>query len=335
MRALVTGAAGFIGSHLSQRLLAEGMWVRAIDSLTPYYNILQKGVNLSGFQEHPRCEVLLDDLRSADVDELCRDVDVVFHHAAQPGVRRSWAAGFEDYTGHNILVTQRLLEAATAAKVKRFVYASSSSVYGNLTELSTTEQMLPRPFSPYGVTKLAAEHLCNLYAENYGLPTVSLRYFTVYGARQRPDMAMHRLIEAALTGAAFPLFGTGEQVRDFTYVGDVVEANLAAYTYDPPPGTVVNIAGGSATTMRQVIRLVEALTKREVRLDRRPTQPGDVNRTGGSIQLARHLLGWEPTIDLEEGLRSQVAWHTEVHSTPQPNPSVVMIRAAVNGAGEG
>ena len=214
---------------------------------------------------------------------------MVFHQAGQPGVRKSWSTGFNDYAEHNIKATQRLLEAAKAVRTPRFVYASSSSVYGNALTYPVVETDLPMPFSPYGVTKLAAEHLCGLYAANWGVPTVSLRYFTVYGPRQRPDMAMRRLADAAVFGSPFSLFGDGRQVRDFTFVSDVVRANLAAWTADVPPGTVVNIAGGSNAEMADVIRIIGELAGSPVLLEtapqggrRRPSHRG-VHRAGPDV----------------------------------------------------
>jgi len=311
MRALVTGAAGFIGSHLSERLVSEGHGVTAVDCLTSHYDPVQKRSNLDALRKLPGCAIIEADLRTSDLPKLLEGVDVVFHQSGQPGVRTSWDSGFPSYVEHNILVTQRLLEAVRDRPIERFVFASSSSVYGNAPAYPTSETDLPRPQSPYGVTKLAAEQLCTVYARTRGVPTVSLRYFTVFGPRQRPDMAMHRLIEAALSGTPFPLYGDGEQVRDFTFVGDVVEANLRAATGSVPPGSVINIAGGSATTLMQVVDIVNELTGGSVELDRYPAQPGDVERTGGATELAFHLLGWAPRVPLREGLAMQLAWHRE------------------------
>ena len=308
MRALVTGAAGFVGSTLVEHLVAAGWNVTAVDSVTPYYDVDQKRDNLAAVRRSSAVEVRDDDLRSADLTPLLTPVDVVFHQAGQPGVRASWA-DFDSYVEHNVLATRRLLEAARSAELSRFVFASSSSVYGNIGAYPTREDMLPRPQSPYGVTKLAAEHLCGVYARNWDVPTVSLRYFTVYGPRQRPDMAMHRLVEAALTGEPFPIFGDGGQIRDFTYVDDVVAGNMAAATADVEPGMVVNIAGGGSTTLSDVIKTVERLTDRTIALDRRPVQAGDVHRTGGAIDRARQALGWSPRVTVDEGLKRQVEWH--------------------------
>lgn len=329
MQALVTGAAGFIGSHLTEALVRDGWTVRAIDCLTDYYDRDQKAANLAAITALPGVSHVDADLRVAPLDELVADVDVVFHQAGQPGVRRSWDA-FASYVDHNVLATQRLLQASAQAGLQRFVFASSSSIYGDATAYPTTEGSLPRPHSPYGVTKLAAEHLCGVYARNWDVPTVALRYFTVYGPRQRPDMAMHRLVESALRSTTFPMFGSGEQVRDFTYVDDVVRANLAAAGADIAPGTVVNVAGGSATTLSEVVATIVELTGRPVVLDRRGTEKGDVARTGGAIDEAQRLLGWHPVVELVDGLARQVDWHRSRRSSPAAEP--LAGRAVAQGA---
>lgn len=305
MRSVVTGVGGFIGSHLADALLARGDDVVGVDCFTPYYDPAAKRAQV------PAGVRLVDaDLRDADLEPIVEGADVVYHQAAQPGVRLSWSSGFADYDSHNVLATQRLLEACVGrSTMPRVVYASSSSVYGQAAAYPTSEDDLPRPHSPYGVTKLAAEHLCNLYAANWGLPTVSLRYFTVYGPRQRPDMAMHRLCEAAIGGTPFPLYGDGSARRDFTFVADVVAANIAAGEADVAPGSVVNVAGGGDTSMTDLLALVGEIAGSPVDVERRPPQPGDVDRTGGSTERARTLLGWQPQVSLAEGLRAQVAWH--------------------------
>ena len=305
----MTGVAGFIGSHLADRLLTDGHAVRGVDCFTPYYDPAHKRANLQTLLDHPAFELIEADLGVADIEPLLASTDVVFHQSAQPGIRLSWSDGFAQYARQNILVTQRLLEALRRQPVHRLVFASSSSVYGNAAAYPSDEADLPRPHSPYGVTKLAAEHLCGLYAANWGVPTVSLRYFTVYGPRQRPDMATHRLVEACLGGPSFPMFGDGAQVRDFTYVSDIVAANVAAASADVAPGTVVNVAGGASCTLGHLVETVGELLGRPVPLDRRPDQPGDVARTGGSIERASQLLGWEPAVDLRTGLARQVEWH--------------------------
>jgi nucleoside-diphosphate-sugar epimerase len=309
MHALVTGAAGFVGSHLCERLVADGHDVRAVDCLTPYYSLDQKRSNLSSIESLDRCEVVEADLRTSELPPLLEGIDVILHQAGQPGVRASWADGFASYVEHNLLATQRMLEAVRDRRLDRFVFASSSSVYGDAPSYPTSEGDLPRPQSPYGVTKLAAEHLCGVYARQWGVPTISLRYFTVYGPRQRPDMAMHRLIEAALTRTPFPLFGDGTQVRDFTFVEDVVEANVAAAIRDVEPGEVLNIAGGSQATLLDVIEVVGDLVGRPVPLERQRPERGDVARTGAAVDRARAVLGWAPRVSLRDGLAKQVAWH--------------------------
>lgn len=308
MRVAVTGCAGFIGSKVAQACLDQGQHVVGFDVMTDYYSVDQKQRNLAGLAGSGGFELVDVDLVAMSAGAL-DGVDVVYHLAGQPGVRQSWREEFDVYLSRNVLATQRLLEQAVAADVGRFVYSSSSSIYGNADRYPVDESMRPQPFSPYGVTKLAGEHLCSLYAANFGLPVVSLRYFTVYGPGQRPDMATYRLFEAALTGSSFPLFGSGEQLRDFTFVGDVVQANLLAAEADVEPGLVVNIAGGGECSMIELIEMVEQIAGRPIALDRRDAERGDVRRTGGSIELARERLGWVPHTSLREGLERQLEWH--------------------------
>jgi nucleoside-diphosphate-sugar epimerase len=309
MRVLVTGVAGFVGSHLAEAFLGRGDTVVGVDCFTPYYARDDKDANLdAALRATAGFEFVEADLRTADVAELLDGVDVVSHQAAQAGVRLSWSGGFADYVGHNVLATQRLLEAVHAARpAARVVYASSSSVYGNQPRYPTHETDLPRPFSPYGVSKLAAEHLCGLYAENWGLRTVSLRYFTVFGPRQRPDMSIHRLCEAALGGEPFPRYGDGRQVREFTYVDDIVRANVLAA--DADVAGYLNVAGGGEITLNDLIALVGDCAGRDVPVDVREAQAGDARRNGGAIDRARELLGWEPRVSLRAGIAAQLAWH--------------------------
>ncbi|HLZ36781.1 MAG TPA: NAD-dependent epimerase/dehydratase family protein [Mycobacteriales bacterium] len=314
MKALVTGVAGFVGSHLADALLAEGHTVRGVDCFTPYYDPQGKWANVVGLLERPGFQLTQADLRTEALEPLVADADLVFHQAGQPGVRLSWSDGFAAYVEHNVLATQRLLEAVRGSRVRRFVFASSSSVYGNAVRYPTRESDLPRPYSPYGVTKLAAEQLCCLYAANWGIPTVSLRYFTVYGPRQRPDMGIHRFIEAALDGRPIPLYGDGEQVRDFTFVDDVVRANLAAARRDVQPGTVLNVAGGGSVTVNQLLALIETSVGVPIEVTHLPEQPGDVRITGGAVDKAARHLGWSPRVGVAEGVASQVAWHREHRS---------------------
>lgn len=309
MRALVTGAAGFIGSHLVERLVADGASVIGVDSFTPYYSLEQKRDNIRRAQGFPNYTFLEEDLATARLEPLLDGVDVVFHLAAQAGVRASWDRGFSDYVVANIGVTQRLLEAARHLPLQRFVYASSSSVYGDAASYPTSEDVLPAPHSPYGVTKLAGEHLVTLYDKNWGLPTTSLRYFSVYGPRQRPDMGLHKLIDAGLSGDAFPLYGDGKQVRDFTYVGDVVDATVLSAGAEIERATVVNVAGGSSVRLGEVVDMVAALLARDIKVDWQPEQPGDVRRTGAVTDAARRVLGWQPAMTFPSGLAQQVDWH--------------------------
>src|SRR5437867_362931 len=251
--ALVTGAAGFIGSHLTDRLLAEGVRVTGVDSFTDYYDPSLKRGNVAGALGQAEFRLLELDLGSADLASL-PEVDVVFHQAAQPGVRASWGAEFAVYTHHNVLATQRLLERYRRSRLERFVYASSSSVYGDAERYPTDESLLPRPFSPYGVTKLAGEHLVLLYGRNFEMPVSALRYFTVYGPRQRPDMAFHRFCRALLQGEPITVYGDGRQSRDFTYIDDAVEANVRAGRSSAPQG-VYNVGGGSQVEVLEAIAI--------------------------------------------------------------------------------
>jgi UDP-glucuronate 4-epimerase len=307
-RYLVTGAAGFVGSTICRRLAAAGAETVGVDCLTDYYDTAQKKDNLATVTGDA-FRFVEADLADVDVAALLDGVTHVVHQAGQPGVRSSWGAEFAVYTRNNVELTQRLLEAArTTPTLQRFVYASSSSVYGDAERYPTLETDLPRPVSPYGVTKLAAEHLCTLYATEFGVPTVSLRYFTVYGPRQRPDMAFTRFVRAGLTGEPIHVFGTGEQVRDFTFVDDIVAANLLAATRPSPPGTVLNISGGSSVSLNEALAVLERVVGRELDVVRHERTAGDVFRTGGDASLAARILGWRPEVSLEEGLRRQADW---------------------------
>jgi len=308
-RCLVTGVAGFIGSHLAERLLAEGYEVIGVDCFTDYYPRSVKEANLRALRERSGFRFLPLDLRRAKLAPLLDGVSYVFHQAAQAGVRASWGAEFELYVEHNVLATQRLLEAVKdgGSHLRRFVFASSSSVYGNVKELPVREDCLPRPYSPYGVTKLAAEHLCMLYHRNFGLPTISLRYFTVYGPRQRPDMAFHRFIRRMLHEQPLEVYGDGEQTRDFTFVSDAVEANLLAME-GGLDGETYNIGGGSRVTVNEAIRMLERITGKSARIVYRPPQHGDVQDTWADTSRARAELGFRPEVSLEEGLRAEVEW---------------------------
>ena len=308
MKVLLTGCAGFIGSHTAEALVAAGHSVRGVDSFTEYYDPTRKRANVAGLLGHPSFELVETDLATADVDALVDGVDAVAHLAGQPGVRASWDAGFAVYVERNVLATQRLLEAARRAGTGRFVYASSSSVYGDAESFPTPEDVIPRPVSPYGVTKLAGEHLVSLYGTNFGLPTVSLRYFTVYGPRQRPDMATWRMVDGALHGTTFPLFGDGTAARSFTFVADVAAANMAALEADTEPGTVVNLSGSETVDVNELLQLVGQAAGTIVPVERRDAEPGDARRTGGDTSRALELLGWTASTPLAEGVAAQVAW---------------------------
>lgn len=308
-RAVVTGAAGFIGSQLTEALLAAGHPVIGIDAFTRYYQPSMKRANIAIVCQHPRFQLLTGDLNELDLTEVLRPGDVVFHLAAQPGVRSSWGPGFTEYTRHNVDATQRLLEAAVRQKVARLVYASSSSVYGDAPRPMREEGPL-RPVSPYGVTKLTAEQLCMAYWRSFGLPAVALRLFTVYGPRQRPEMAFHRLIEAVLDGEPVTVFGDGRQERDFTFISDVVSILLAT-AERAEPGSVVNVGGGSSVSLLETIAIVERLLGRQASLEYVAAPPGDARSTEASTERLRSL-GAAVDVGIEEGLKQQVAWHVSL-----------------------
>ncbi|MFF5493586.1 NAD-dependent epimerase/dehydratase family protein [Streptomyces aquilus] len=303
MRAVVTGAAGFIGSHLCEHLLACGDDVTGVDALTDYYDPGHKRDNLRPLLARRRFTFLRGDLLGLPLDPFLGGADVVYHLAGQPGVRGSWGPEFAVYLERNVLVTQRLLEAARRTGLRRLVYASSSSVYGDAEAYPTRETVRPRPVSPYGVTKLSAEHLCETYRTVFGVPAVSLRLFSVYGPRQRPDMAFARLVAAAGAGRPFPLYGDGGQSRDFTYVRDVVTAMRAAALSGW--AGVANLGGGCEVTMNQVITLLSELGA-PVRVIPGGARPGDARRTVADITLARRAFGYRPATDLRTGLAAMV-----------------------------
>jgi len=304
MKALVTGCAGFIGSHLVDKLLEQGYEVIGIDCFTDYYAKELKEANISNAVKHSNFEfVEIDLLKLNEYPE----VDYVFHEAAQAGVRASWGKSFEIYTRNNVDVIQKLLEFYKDQKLIKFVYASSSSVYGD-TELPMREKSLLKPVSPYGVTKLAAENLCYLYCKNYGVPTVSLRYFTVYGPRQRPDMAIHKFVRAILNDEAITVFGDGTQTRDFTYVADIVDANILAARSDIV-GDVFNIGCGSRINVNDMIKRIEEITVEKARVKYIEKQKGDVRDTLADTSKISDELNWKPGIKLEEGIERFVRWY--------------------------
>ncbi len=302
MKALVTGCAGFIGSNLTEKLLQEGYDVTGIDCFSDYYSVEIKKRNLESALKNENFSLIKSDI--LDMKEF-PDVDFVFHQAAQAGVRKSWGENFEIYTRSNIMATQKLLEFYKDNDLKKFIFASSSSVYGNSRELPVKEEMPKNPVSPYGVTKLAAENLCYLYHENFGLPAVSLRYFTVYGERQRPDMGIYKFISAALKGNEITIYGTGTQTRDFTYIFDVIKANLQAANCRLD-WACLNIGGGSRISINELLDLIEKVTGNDMNVRYFQTQKGDVDHTYADISLAKEVIGYAPEVNIEEGIKKQV-----------------------------
>lgn len=307
MRALVTGAAGFIGSHLTTRLLDGGAEVVGIDCFTDYYARSIKEANVDVNRGRPGFRFVEERLQDADLPALLDGITHVFHLAAQAGVRKSWGRDFRVYTENNVEASQQLLEACVGRPLERFVYASSSSLYGDAVAIPMREDALPQPVSPYGVTKLAAEQLCYLYHVNYGVPATSVRYFTVYGPRQRPDMAFHRFFRAALEDQPIVLYGDGEQTRDFTFVTDAVAATVAAGERGVA-GRAYNVGGGSRVTVNEVLTIVERLTGKALKVRREPPQKGDMRDTYADTTLARRDLGFVPAVSLQEGLESEYRW---------------------------
>jgi len=307
MRAVVTGAAGFIGSHLCERLIGEGWQVTGIDAFTNYYSRADKESNLAGLRHEPRFELIEADLVDAPLEQIFVGGPTVFHLAAQAGVRGSFGDSFSGYVHDNLLATQRLLEQALAAQCVRVVMASSSSVYGDAEEYPCIEGLTPtRPRSPYGATKRMCEDLADIY-RGLGLSVTALRYFTVYGPRQRPDMAMRRLCEAAVGGPSFTLNGDGLQSRDFTYVGDAVDATLRAGVVIDVP-LLLNIGGGEEATMLHVVSTIEHLAGVSLDVRAAADGKGDVRRTAADTRVARHALGWSPRTSLVDGLSNPLDW---------------------------
>ncbi len=304
---LVTGVAGFIGSHLAERLLGEGASVVGVDCFTDYYPRALKEANLACLLGRDGFTLVEHDLATAPLEPILEDVTAICHLAAQAGVRASWGESFAIYLDCNVRSTQRLLEAAKSCSLTRFVYASSSSVYGETDDLPMRELGRACPVSPYGVTKLAAEHLAVLYHRNYGVPTVSLRYFTVYGPRQRPDMAFNRFIHAALEGRPIEIYGDGEQTRDFTFIEDIVDGTARAL-HDGPPGEVFNLGGGSRVTLNEAISVIERSLGVTIERRHLETARGDVSDTMADNGKARELLGFAPRVPLDEGIARECEW---------------------------
>ncbi len=307
MRYLVTGAAGFIGSHLCERLIQDGHFMLAVDCFTDYYSRDLKESNMVSFRRHSRVEFLEDDINEMDLPALFAECDGVFHLAAQAGVRASWGKSFDHYLQNNIRATQRVLEAVRELSGPRIVYASSSSVYGDTDDLPLGETSITRPRSPYGVTKLSCEALADLYLANYGVDAVGLRYFTAYGPRQRPDMAFHRFIRALLRDEEIMIYGDGKQSRDFTYISDIVEGTVRCMEYGKA-GRSYNIGGGHRTVLKDAIDLLAKIIGKEPRLSYEKAQKGDVRDTAADTSLLEKEVGFAPATSLEDGLREQVKW---------------------------
>jgi UDP-glucose 4-epimerase len=307
VRALVTGAAGFIGSHLSGRLLDSGAEVIGLDCFTDYYPRPIKEANVATLTGRSGFSFVESTIQAADLERLLDGATHVFHLAAQAGVRKSWGRDFRVYTTNNIEATQVLLEACIGKSLHRLVYASSSSIYGDAVAIPVREDALPNPLSPYGVSKLAAEHLCHLYSANHGVPATSVRYFTVYGPRQRPDMAFNRFLRAAQAGEPIRVFGDGEQTRDFTFVADAVAGTIAAGDRGRP-GRAYNLGGGSRVSVNEVLDIVGRVTGKALQIVRGPAQKGDVRDTYADTTLARADLGFRPTVSLADGLADEYRW---------------------------
>ncbi|MGF1591201.1 MAG: NAD-dependent epimerase/dehydratase family protein [Pleurocapsa sp.] len=312
---IVTGVAGFIGSHLAETLLKQGAKVIGIDQFNDYYDPQLKQQNLVNFQESANFSLIKADIKDLDWQQFLQSVDVVYHQAAQAGVRASWGAGFANYTDRNINATQVILEAAKQVKsLKRIVYASSSSIYGNAATMPTPETLCPQPVSPYGITKLAGERLCWLYQQNFKVPTTALRYFTVYGPRHRPDMAFHKFFKAALEDVPISIYGDGQQTRDYTFVSDVVAANLAAGKIPEAIGEAFNIGGGSRVTLIELLKIMEQVMGRPIRKNYVEQATGDARHTSADITKARQILGYSPQVSLAEGLTKEWEWIQSIYT---------------------
>ncbi|NET27747.1 NAD-dependent epimerase/dehydratase family protein [Okeania sp. SIO1I7] len=312
---IVTGVGGFIGSHLAETLLNQGEKVIGIDQFNDYYDPVLKRQNISQFKDNSAFQLIENDIQSLNWSELLADIDIVYHQAAQAGVRASWGEGFRAYTERNINATQIILEAAKdAPNLKRLVYASTSSVYGNAETFPTPETICPQPVSPYGITKLAAERLGKLYHQNFGVPCVYLRYFTVYGPRQRPDMAFHKFFKWILEDEPISIYGDGQQTRDFTFVSDAVAANLLAGTVPEAVGEVFNIGGGSRVVLAEVINMMEEIVGRPIKKNFVEKARGDARHTSADVSKAQKILGYQPQVSLKEGLQREWKWVKSLYS---------------------
>ncbi|GBE74873.1 NAD-dependent epimerase/dehydratase [Microcystis aeruginosa NIES-87] len=306
---IVTGVAGFIGSNLAQKLLEQGDQVIGIDQFNDYYDPSLKRQNVHILANYPEFKLIEADIQALDWRQLLQGVEVLFHQAAQAGVRASWGDGFRQYTERNINATQIILEAAKETpSLQRMVFASTSSVYGNAETMPTPETLCPQPVSPYGITKLAAERLCWLYHQNFNVPVTALRYFTVYGPRQRPDMAFHKFFQAAIAGKPIGIYGDGKQTRDFTFISDAVAANLAAAVVPEAVGEVFNIGGGSRVVLLDVLDTMEKVIGKPIERLHQGLARGDARHTAADVTKARTILGYNPQVSLAEGLAQEWQW---------------------------
>ena len=306
---IVTGIGGFIGSHLAEVLLQKGYTIIGIDQFNDYYDPSFKRENAKQLLQYPAFKLIEADIQTLNWHDLLEDVEVVYHQAAQAGVRASWGDGFRNYTERNINATQIMLEAAKEAKsLKRFVFASTSSVYGNAETMPTPETICPQPVSPYGITKLAAERMCWLYQQNFGVPVTALRYFTVYGPRQRPDMAFHKFFKAAILNESISIYGDGQQTRDFTFVSDIVAANLLAGEVPEAIGEVFNIGGGCRVVLADVLQTMEQIMGKPLKKNYIDRARGDARHTSADISKAKKILGYQPQVPLAEGLAREWEW---------------------------
>ncbi|MEY3221147.1 MAG: hypothetical protein RLZZ203_3 [Cyanobacteriota bacterium] len=308
-KVIVTGVAGFIGSHLAETLLKQGHEVIGVDEFNDYYDPILKRKNIANFQDSPNFTLVEENIQSLDWQKLLLDVELIYHQAAQAGVRASWGQSFRAYTERNINATQVLLEAAKdAQKLQRLVFASTSSIYGDAETLPTNEEIKPLPVSPYGITKLAAERLGFLYHKNFGMPFVALRYFTVYGPRQRPDMAFHKFFKAVLGDEAIPVYGDGQQTRDFTFVSDAIAANLAAAIVPEAVGQVFNIGGGSRVVLAEVLDIMAEIVGKPIKRNHIEKAMGDARHTAADVSKARKILNYQPQVSLRDGLTQEWEW---------------------------
>ena len=312
---IVTGVAGFIGSHLAESLLDQGVNVIGIDQFNDYYDPQLKQSNVDKLLKSSKFKLIKANVEELDWQDLLQSVEVVYHQAAQAGVRASWGEGFTDYTIKNINATQVILEGAKKAEsLQRIVYASSSSIYGNAATMPTPETLCPEPVSPYGITKLAGERLCRLYQQSFGVPTTALRYFTVYGPRHRPDMAFHKFFKAVIEDRAIDIYGDGQQTRDYTYVSDIVAANIAAGKVPEAVGEVFNIGGGSRITLLDLLATMEQVVGKPIRKNYIDKAKGDARHTSADISKAKKILGFSPQVSLTEGLTQEWNWIQNIYS---------------------